>query len=91
MALYRYILKRECESIAIYTRGVRRFFIKTSRDVGMVPPIYQVAAWENQPVEKVEKQGGVYHDILVTQVNIRQLQVTHEPHACKLSLQAYKH
>ena len=41
---------------------------KTSRDVGMVPP----SCME----KKQQEQGGVYNDILTTQVNICQLQGT---------------
>ena len=37
---------------------------------------YQGAAQKNQPVNKVQEQGWVYHDILAPQVNICQLQVT---------------
>ena len=55
---YRFVLSMVEESeyaVCLYVaiRGVRMLFTKTSRDVGMVTPSYQVAAWKNQPVERV--------------------------------------
>lgn len=38
--------------------------VKTSRDVGMLPPIKQ--RMKKQLVEKLPEQGGVCHDILTT-------------------------
>ena len=58
-------------------KGIKMFPSKTSRDVGwwIVSLMPLVAAWKNQLVEKVQKQGGLFHDCN-NPVNIRCLQDT---------------
>ena len=39
--------------------------------------VIDTSALKNQPVKNVEEQGGVCHDVLITQVDICQLQLRH--------------
>ena len=50
------------------TRGVKMFPTKTSRDVGMVDGVSDAtgSCMENQLVEKVQEQGGVFCDSVTT-------------------------
>ena len=125
---------------AKYIQGEYKCFTPKPVEMQGWCPLSSSYTWKNQPVENVQEQGGVYHDILATQVNIRQLRVTltiyvlhhrliggtiptsllflvkniftplvsvlfmecqlditkvksltHEPHACKLSMQPDRH